>query len=77
MLAKFAKSGAGVECSSKPAAQRSLFEINWCQAGLAAVKGAAQGVAIGAGSRNFGAGARDELKRLGVSATAGGLGAAF
>jgi hypothetical protein len=39
------------DCGSKPAAERGLFEINWCQAGLAAARGAAQGVAVGAGAR--------------------------
>jgi hypothetical protein len=37
------------DCRSKPAAERGVFDINWCHAGLAAVRGAAQGVAVGAG----------------------------
>jgi hypothetical protein len=39
----------GADCRPKPAAERGVFDINWCQAGLAAVRGAAQGVAMGAG----------------------------
>jgi hypothetical protein len=45
MLAKL----SDADCRSKPAAERGIFDINWCQAGLAAVGGAAQGVAMGAG----------------------------
>jgi hypothetical protein len=45
MLAKL----PGADCRPKPAAERGVFDINWCQAGLAAVRGAAQGVAMGAG----------------------------
>jgi hypothetical protein len=45
MLAKL----SDADCRSKPAAERGIFDINWCQAGLAAVRGAAQGVAMGAG----------------------------
>jgi hypothetical protein len=47
MLAKL----PAADCRSKPAAERGVLDINWCQAGLAAVRGAAQGVAQGAGSR--------------------------
>jgi hypothetical protein len=42
-------SSHGVACNAKPAAERGLFEIDWCEAGVAAAKGAVQGVAIGAG----------------------------
>jgi hypothetical protein len=45
MLAKL----SAADCRQKPAAERGVFDINWCQAGLAAVRGAAQGVAMGAG----------------------------
>jgi len=38
----------GRECRSK-AAEGSIFDIDWCEAGAAAVQGAAQGVAVGAG----------------------------
>jgi hypothetical protein len=41
----------GLECASKPAGQRGVFDINWCQAGLAGLQGAARGFA-GAGARS-------------------------
>jgi hypothetical protein len=41
----------GVDCSQKPPGQRGIFDINWCQAGMAAVQGAARGVSGGYGTR--------------------------
>ena len=38
----------GRECRSK-ATTGSIFNIDWCEAGAAAVQGAVQGVAAGAG----------------------------
>ena len=40
---------AGSECRSKAAAG-SVFAIDWCRAGTAALKGAARGFATGAGA---------------------------
>src|SRR5262249_39733434 len=45
------KLSGGIDCTQKPAGQRGLFDINWCQAGMAAVQGAARGVSSGAGAR--------------------------
>ena len=51
VLAKLAQRDGGAVCNPKPAGQRGLFEIDWCQAGKAALEGAARGVAGGAGAR--------------------------
>ena len=45
------KLSSGIDCTQKPAGQRGVFDINWCQAGMAAVQGAARGVSSGAGAR--------------------------
>ena len=58
IVAKLANHGVGVDCGAKPAAQRGVLDIDWCQAGRAAVEGAARGFAAGAGARSGGAGAR-------------------
>jgi len=42
-------SSHGVACNGKPAAERGLFEIDWCEASVAAAKGAVQGIASGGG----------------------------
>jgi hypothetical protein len=44
------KHGPGFACRAKGAAG-SVFDIDWCRAGAAAVRGAATGVATGAGAR--------------------------
>jgi hypothetical protein len=51
LLTKLPSLGVSVDCSSKPAAQRGVFDINWCQAGLAAGQGAVRGVAGARGAR--------------------------
>ena len=38
------KLSSGIDCTQKPAGQRGVFDINWCQAGMAAVQGAARGI---------------------------------
>lgn len=45
------KLSSGIDCTQKPAGQRGLFDINWCQAGMAAVQGAARGVSGAPGAR--------------------------
>jgi hypothetical protein len=56
ILAKLANHG--VDCGAKPGVERGVFDIDWCQAGRAAVARAARGVAAGAGARGAGTGAR-------------------
>jgi len=58
VLAKLSQRDGGAVCNPKPAAQRALFEIDWCQAGRAALEGAARGVAGGAGARTVATGTR-------------------
>jgi hypothetical protein len=58
IVAKLANHGVGVDFGAKPAAQRGVLDIDWCQAGRAAVEGAARGFAGGAGARGGGTGAR-------------------
>jgi hypothetical protein len=48
VMVKFGSGAWSFECRPKPAAERSVFSIDWCRAATAAVIGGARGAAIGA-----------------------------